>query len=223
LYVETPAIIQGMTTDITGLDRCGSEHQPAVLTPLGATAAGLPTVQALGNPTLQGTFDVVYHGTALDIPSLVDALRPYANFAYTVQAVTHTATTTPGPGDQWGQPTPGATPQEPSTCAASHVVHYQTAGTSVTLRDGVTGCGILLVEGDLEVQQDFSWYGLVLVTGTLTMTASEPHVQHITGAVISGSMVGTNTIGGQAHLVYCSAATPLRHLPWRVLTWREVY
>ena len=223
LYLETPTVIQGMTTDITGMDRCGSDHKPAVLTPLGAVAAGLPTVQALENPTLQGTFDIVYHGTALDIPSAVDALRPHANFAYTVHAATHTATTTPGPGDQWGQPSLGTTPQDPSTCATANVVHYQTAGTSVTLRDGVSGCGVLLVEGDLEIQQDFSWYGLILVTGTLTMTASGSHVQQITGAVIAGGTVGANTIGGPSHLVYCSAATPLRHLPWRVLTWREVY
>jgi hypothetical protein len=223
LYLATTTTIEGMSTDVTGLDRCGSAHQPAVQTPLPDVHEGLPTVEQLQSPTLQGTSGILYNAPATDIPALIDTLQPYANFTYTVDNATHTVTTTPGPGDHWGQPAQGATPQDASTCDVYNIVHYQTGGTSITLGNGVTGCGLLLVEGNLEIDQDFSWYGLILVTGTLTLTSALSHEQQITGAVLTGASTGTNTIGVQSHLVYCSTAVNLRQLPWRVLSWREVY
>jgi hypothetical protein len=92
----------------------------------------------------------------------------------------------------------------------------------VQLHNGVSGCGILLVEGNLVLHQGFSWYGLVLVTGTVTFTTAEQQ-QHITGAVLSGGMSGQNDIGGESHIVYCSAAVNTQSLPWRVLSWKELY
>jgi hypothetical protein len=223
LYLETTATIQGATTDITGLDRCGSAHKPAVYTPLTATQAEQPSIEQRQSPTLLGTTEIVYNGPSTDVPALIDRLRPYSNFSYTVRHATHTATTTPGPGDLWGRPTLGATPQDPSTCDVYQVVHYDTGNTSITLADGVSGCGLLLVEGNLSIAQDFSWYGLILVTGTLTLTSSLTHEQQITGAILAGGTTGTNTLGVQTHLVYCSIATNLRQLPWRLLSWKEVY
>jgi hypothetical protein len=223
LYLATTTTIQGMTTDITGFDRCGSAHQPAVFTPLSAVHDGQPTITQLQSPTLQGASDIVYNGPAADIQALIDSLQTYANFVYTVQHATHTATTIPGPGASWGQPTLGATSQDPSACDVYNIIHYKTGGTSIALDDGVSGCGLLLVEGDLEIHQDFSWYGLILVTGTLTATSAVSHEQQITGAVLTGASAGTNTLGIQSHLVYCSTAVNLQQLPWRVLSWREMY
>lgn len=223
LSVAAPTTIQGLQTVIAGTDRCGNNHQPAVHTPLAEIQAGLPTVQALSAPTLLGTSEITYNGATLDIQGLVDALQPYANFAYTVTHAIQTASTRSGPGDGWGRPEEPAVTSDPSTCAVYHVIHYETGGTSLTLHQGVTGCGLLLVEGNLTIQEDFSWHGLILVTGVLTMATSTPHAQRITGAVLAGGTVGTNVLGEHVHLGYCSTAVSLRHLPWRMVDWREMY
>jgi hypothetical protein len=175
LYVETQTYIQGMTTDITGLDRCGNDNKPSVLTTLPPTVlpANLPAVWQLESPMIMGNPDIVYNGTNLDIQALINMFKEFANFSYTVNHHTHTPSTTPGPGDGWGLPTLGTTPQDPSTCDAYNVVHYDTGGTSIKLNNGVSGCGILLVEGNLELHRGFSWYGLILVTGNAVFTTAE--------------------------------------------------
>ena len=218
LYVEAQTVIQGFTTDITGMDHCGSDNKPGLLTPLPPTA-----VSPVQGPSITGTPDFVYNGANLDLPAMVNTFKPYANFTYTVSDATHTATTTPGPGDNWGQPTLGTTPQHPSSCNVYNVVHYNTAGTAIQLHNGVSGCGILLVEGDLKLQRGFSWYGLVLVTGTVAFDTPELQRKQITGAVLSGGISGQNDIGFDSHIVYCSAAVNTRNLPLRVLNWKELY
>jgi hypothetical protein len=218
LYVAAQTLVQGFTTDITGMDHCGSDHKPGLLTPLPPTA-----VLPVQGPSIIGTPDMASNGANLDLPAIVDTFKPYANFTYTVSNVTHTPTTTPGPGDNWGQPTPGTTPQLPSSCNVYNVVHYHTAGTAIQLHNGVSGCGILLVEGDLQLRRGFSWYGLVLVTGTVTFDTPELQRKQITGAVLSGGMGGQNDIGFDSHLVYCSTAVNPRNLPLRVLSWKEIY
>src|SRR5262249_31661497 len=41
---------------------------------------------------------------------------------------------------------------------------------NLKLHGGVTGCGMLLVDGDLEIGDKFDYAGLVLVRGTVTFT-----------------------------------------------------
>jgi hypothetical protein len=225
LYVEAQTYIQGVTTDITGLDRCGSDNKPGVLTTLPPTVlpAGLPAVWQLESPMIMGNPDIVYNGTNLDIQALVDTFKKFANFSYTVNNHTHTPSTTPGPGDGWGLPALGATPQNPSMCDVYNVVHYDTGGTSIKLNDGVSGCGILLVEGNLELQRGFSWYGLILVTGKVVFTTAEVQEKQITGAVLSGGTSDVNSIELKSHIVYCSDAVSTRNLPLRVLSWKDIY
>ena len=69
----------------------------------------------------------------------------------------------------WGTPTAGAMLQHPSSCSEHHVVWYNTNDTYIKLT-GSSGCGILIVEGDLDIYGGFSWYGPVIVTGLVTLT-----------------------------------------------------
>jgi hypothetical protein len=229
LYVEAQTYIQGVTTDITGLDRCGSDNKPGVLTTLPPTVlpSGLPAVWQLDGPMIMGSPDIVYNGTDLDIQALVDTFKGFANFSYTVNNHTHTPSTVPGPGDGWGLPAPGATLQDPSTCDVYNVVHYDTGGTSIIfdneLNKMVSGCGILLVEGNLELHRGFSWYGLILVTGKVVFTTAEMQGKQITGAVLSGGTSDVNSIELKSHIVYCSDAVNTSKLPLRVLSWKDVY
>jgi hypothetical protein len=171
----------------------------------------------MGNP------DIIYNGANLDIQALVNMFKEFANFSYTVNNHTHTPSTAPGPGDGWGVPTLGTTPQDPSTCDVYNVVHYDTGGTSIKLNNGVSGCGILLVEGNLELHRGFSWYGIILVTGNAVFTTAELQGKQITGAVLSGGTSDVNSIELKSHIVYCSDAVNTRKLPLRVLSWKDVY
>jgi hypothetical protein len=225
LYVEEQTSIQGATTDITGLDQCGNDNKPGILTTLPPDQQGETTVWPLGSPppTIIGTpDDVVYNGTNLNIQAMVDSFQEYANFTYAVSSATHTGNTTPGPGDGWGQPTLGATPQAPSSCDDYHIVHYDTGGTFIKLDNGVSGCGMLLVEGDLEIHRGFSWYGVILVTGTIAFVTPEVQENQITGAVLAGGSMSANDIGLKSHIVYCSTAVNTQNLSLRVLSWNEL-
>lgn len=223
LYSGTSARIQGASTDIIGEDRCGGGIDlPGVATPVDEASA---PVTLIGGPTITGEGEtdpsISYsESPALDVQGMVDSLKKSADFSYTVNSVTQTDSTTPGPGDGWGTPTPGASLEDPSSCSEFNIVHYDTGGTYLKLSGGVSGCGILLVEGDLEAHGGFSWYGPVIVTGSFTFTGGGD--TNITGAVITGEDTDGDIIGGNTNIVYCSTAIQNPNHALAVLNWREV-
>lgn len=220
LYVEATTTVQGTNTYVIGTDACGGTDRPGIVT---TKDPGSVTIN--GNPHITGAGgsepNIVYNGTNMDVESIVDSFRGSADFAYTVNSATHTGTTTPGPGDGWGNPTPGATLQDPSSCSCSNIVHYDTGGTRVKLSDGVSGCGILLIEGDLDIEGNFSWYGIVVVTGSVLFTGGGD--KNITGALIVGESAVLDVMGGNANIVYCSSAISdqTQNRPLRLLSWKE--
>jgi Tfp pilus assembly protein PilX len=225
LYVEAQTTVQGSSTNIIGTDDCGSDDQPGIRTTLPATLPDPPeeeSVQQNGSPNITGSpTPIAYNSTNLNIQEMVNAFKVSADFKYTVTSATHTGSTTPGPGDNWGTPTPGATLQDASSCSATNIVHYDTGGTYIKLSGGVTGCGFLLIEGDVEIHGGFSWYGVLLITGSVIFTGGGN--KNITGAVLSGGSAIADVIGGNANIVYCSDAVTnqTQSMPLRVLSWRE--
>lgn len=220
LYVEASTTIQGSSTYILGMDGCGMDNKNAVVSTQGAdtvTQNGNPTIAGAGGPN-----DIVYNGTDINVQAIVDGFKNYADFSYNVTSATHTGTATPGPGDNWGTPIPGPTLQDPSSCSVNNVVHYNTNGTHIRLSGGVSGCGILLIEGNLEIHGDFSWYGPILVTGSVVFTGGGN--KQISGAVLAGGSVDADVIGGNANIVYCSAAVnaPVQNRPLLILSWKEL-
>ncbi len=220
LYVEATTTIQGNSTYVIGVDGCGSTNKAGI-----ATTENPGSVTFLDNPHVTGVGsgepNIAYNGTEMDIQSVVDSFKGLADFSYTVDSTTHSATTQPGPGDAWGTPTPGSTLQDPSSCSCSNIVHYDTGGTYVQLSGGVSGCGILLIEGDLDIHGDFSWYGPVVVTGSVIFNGGGD--KNITGALIAGGSAVIDVTGGNANIVYCSAAISdqTRNRPLRLLGWKE--
>jgi hypothetical protein len=210
LYVEAYTTIQGSNTNIIGTDTCGSDDQPGVRTTL---APG--NVEQNGSPTIIGTPAISYNSSDMDVQTIIDALTASANYAYTVNAATHA-------GMNWGTPTSGATLHDPSSCSVHNIVHYTTNDTYIRLRGGSSGCGILLVEGDLDIHGDFSWYGPVIVTGSVTLTGGGN--KNITGAVLAGGSADADLVGGNANLVYCSAAirSQTENMPLKIHNWREL-
>jgi Tfp pilus assembly protein PilX len=229
LYTGTSASILGSSTDIIGNDGCGGGTDlPGIATP--KDEADSP-ISVSGNPNITGEGladnpdppSVSYsESPAINVQAMVNSLKGAADFSYTVTSATHTAAAIPGPGDGWGTPTPGATLEDASSCSDCNIVHYDTQGTYIKLSGGVSGCGILLVEGDLEAHGGFSWYGPVLVTGSLTFTGGGD--KNISGAVITGEDTDGDIIGGNTNIVYCSSAVnAVRNRPLTILSWKQQF
>ena len=208
LYVEASTKIQGTSTNIIGVDQCGGSNKPGIATTLGEgtiTTSGNPTVCGADQPNCATTCDPSTPGTCsisigqpnLDVQSMIDNYKGYANPSYSVTSPTLT-------GQSWGTPTMGATLQDPSSCSANNIVYFNTNNTDVKLTGGTSGCGLLLVDGDLEVNGGFSWYGMVIVSGSVTYLGGGD--KNVTGAVIAGGSVDVDLVGGNSNIVYCSSA-----------------
>ena len=76
------------------------------------------------------------------------------------------------------------------------------------LTGNVTGAGVLVVDGHLNIHGGFEWYGLVLVRGTIDFTGGGSDKVNLYGAFLNGKDVtATNDIvGGSVVLQYDSCA-----------------
>ena len=227
LYVEATTKILGNSTSIIGMDACGGSDVPGIVTPMstGITETGGPTISGVNSPTPPPS-DIAYGSVDMDIEGLFGLYAASADFYYNVTSETHTDSTTPGPGDGWGSPvqadsTPPLDLTLPSTCSESNIVYYDTNGTDVKLSGGVQGCGVLLVDGDLDLNGNFFWHGVVVVTGSITFTGGGN--KNITGGLLAGSDVDADVVGGNANIVYCSTAINnlLQNKAFRRLSWKE--
>ncbi|NUQ20770.1 MAG: hypothetical protein HOQ09_07385 [Gemmatimonadaceae bacterium] len=72
--------------------------------------------------------------------------------------------------------------------------------------NGNTGQGILLVNGNLSIQGNFTYYGPVIVRGTVKLTGTG---NHINGAVLAASVLdstSTTSLTGNSNIHYSSCA-----------------
>jgi Tfp pilus assembly protein PilX len=210
LYTRETTSIQGTSTYIQGRDQCGNGDVDGVLS--------MQNVQKIGNPFIDGSPQPVDQNSSvtIDVPGLVNGFKSYANYTYTAPGQTLT-------GMNWGSPTDGATPQNAMSCSAHNVVYINTNSTFVQLAGMSQGCGLLLVDGDLLVQGGFHWYGVVLVSGSLTFTGGGE--KDVTGAMLAGANAAADVVGGNANILYCSSAIydNSRYLALRILRWAETF
>jgi Tfp pilus assembly protein PilX len=208
LYTKAPTSIQGNSTSVLGIDPCGGTDVPGVLTQATVSQIGLPTIT--GSPPI-----VENSGLGLDISTMVRQFSQNPQYAYNVSSATLTNMV-------WGTPVPGATPQSASSCSQRNVVSFNTSSTYVKLAGGTSGCGILMVDGDLHINGGFHWYGIILVTGSVVFSGGGE--KNVTGGILAGGTVSADTMGGDASIVYCSAAGNQTHyLPLLTLRWVELF
>jgi Tfp pilus assembly protein PilX len=208
LYTKAPTTIQGNSTTIQGMDQCGGGDVPGILTQA--------TVSQNGRPTITGAPPIVENsGIGLEISTIVRQLSQNPKYAYNVNSATMT-------NMAWGTPVPGATPQTASSCNQRNLVYFNTSSTYVKLAGGTSGCGILLVDGDLDINGGFHWYGIILVTGSVVFSGGGE--KNVTGGILAGGRVSADVVGGDASIVYCSqAGNQTLYLPLVTLRWVELF
>jgi hypothetical protein len=210
LYTKESTTIQGTSTYVLGMDGCGTSNVTGIIT----TA----TVRQNGNPMINGSPSAIVERSPMniDVQKMVDEFKTKANYSYSVSSVTYT-------GMHWGNPTPGGTQQCASSCSEHNTVYFNTNHTYIKLAGGSSGCGILLVEGDLQVHGGFQWYGVILVTGSITFTGGGG--KNVTGAILAGGNGAIDLVGGDANIVYCSKAVnnQTNYMPLVTLRWAELF
>lgn len=215
LYTKYDTFIQGTSTYVSGRDHCNEADVIGIST--------MGSVQQIGNPTIEGYPDIIEDPSVannIQIDKLIKLFKSLKNgnhyYSYTVDSATVT-------GMSWGTPVPGVTQQDASSCSERNIVYYDTNSTYVKLSGGTSGCGMLLVDGDLSIQGGFQWYGVILVTGNITFTGGGG--KNVTGAILSGGGVSADLIGGDANIVYCSRAVSDQtdYLPLIVHRWVELF
>lgn len=220
LYSKAPVQMHGSSTYITGMDRCPaggqSNNKPGIITTT-------TTISQSGNPTINGDPPEIT-GSRLNIhlKSIIDDLKDYANFAYQYNR----DQTLTGFSDSWGVPQTHGTTEPLEYMGPMNIVYYKMNGQrTLKLAGGCHGAGILLVDGNLEINGGFLWYGVIIVTGTFTFTGGGE--KNITGAVLTGEPPTVTTdMGGNASILYCSdAVRKLKDaLPSiKITQWREVF
>lgn len=117
-------------------------------------------------------------------------------------------------------------PSDPASVTTSGQVSYIGPG-SIDL-NGVSGSGILIVDGDLTIHGGgFAWYGLILVRGVVTFQGGGPSDTNIYGAVISGEDTNANTdtiLGGSVNIMLdkCAIANSMKGQPLTYISSREL-
>lgn len=213
LYTKAHTTIQGTSTYVLGTDACGGSDVPGIIT--------MQDVGTNGNPTITGANPsaIVEHSPKnIDIQAMIDGFKnkKFITNHYNVNSATLTGMT-------WGTPVEGITQQDAMSCTERKIVYFNTSSTYVKLSAFTNGCGILMVEGDLAVQGGFHWYGVVLVTGSITFTGGGG--KNVTGAMLAGGTVSADLVGGDANIVYCSGAVnnQTQYMPLITLRWVELF
>jgi hypothetical protein len=101
---------------------------------------------------------------------------------------------------------------------------------SVKLTSAATGSGVLVVDGDLEVNGGLNFYGLVLVRGKVSFTGGAGQGVNLYGAILAGEDVNatdqaqTDTFGGSINFHYdsCALSQSNSSAPPKVLATHEI-
>ena len=190
LYAQMATTIGGSSTHIQGREDYGSSGLPGVMS--------RSTITRTGNPHIEG-FPPLIENSALilDVQHLINQFKNNANYYYWVYNAEVT-------GKAWGDAALADMEENAADCTGQPIVYFQTNSTFLSLRGRNSGCGLLLVEGDLHLQGDFQWYGAILATGSIVFSGGGK--KNIKGAVLAGGQVSAEMVGGDLRILYSSKA-----------------
>jgi Tfp pilus assembly protein PilX len=204
IYSKDNVTLSGSSIEINGNDggSCGGGNLSPVYTKDPATTT------ENGQPVLSGNPSTPQHGTTdIDLQGYVDALKGAASYTLTEDSSNST----------FGS-------------SSNYVTVYADAiGTQADheLRlNNVTGYGILVVKGDLQLAGNIDWHGIIIVTGIVTSSGGGSDAKNIQGQIYSGSSaLGDTAISGSITVGYnsCDVKKSLSSQPLKVVNWKESY
>jgi hypothetical protein len=223
LYSEKPVHIRGSSTYINGNDVCGTTNKPGITT----TTATTPPITESGSPSINGLPPKLTQAntpppTNLSLKEMLGYLKGDAHFKYSYDE----SRTLAGYSDSWGTLT-SSPPTVPITYTGPmNIVYFNLQGTqTLKLAGDSHGAGILLVEGNIEINGGFTWYGVILATGAVGFTGGGQ--KNVTGGIMAGEHTASEIdIDQNTGILYCSAVSNrLREIvpPSKITRWREIF
>jgi hypothetical protein len=163
------------------------------------------TTDPHGSPAITGGYS---HGnTNIDLQALVDQFKGGANYTLTADVSNGT----------YGSATNYVTVYADATgTQADHELRL----------NNVTGYGVLVVKGDLQMAGNLDWHGVIIVTGVMTSSGGGSNSKNIQGQVYAGSSsLGDTTISGNIDMGYnsCEVKKALSSQPLKVVNWKQNY
>ena len=191
IYVGNEVVFSGGMITIQGIDTCG-------LLP-----AGRPPISLAPSATLVGTASFTGNPSTPQIsPGSLDLDQQIKDLKKGSTKVT---------GDLIGVNLGTAT---------SPALHFAEPPGGTLIVSQVTGYGILLVKGNVQIAAPFQWEGLIVVSGQSTFTGGLG--SSILNGVIYADRVQVLNNDVSVTLDTCPIAATLRTLPVQVLTWRQL-
>jgi Tfp pilus assembly protein PilX len=202
VYSKGDVTGNGSSLTISGNDACGATTSKGVI-----FTKDPATTDLNGHPNLSGSPSTPQHGsTNFDVVDYVDKLKAGAT----------TTLTADQNGPTYGSPT-------------NYVTVYSDTNNPPNNQglklQNVTGYGILLVTGDLELGGGFQWNGIIITTGSVTLNGGGSGI-NIQGLIFTGTSTLTDiTINGGNVIGYdsCKVKKALNGAGVRTVNWKQVY
>lgn len=201
IYTKGDVTGNGSSLTVSGNDACnGGTNLGSIYAKGNWNPNGSPTLT--GNPatpTQNGTLD-------LDIAGMISALKASANVTLTSDTNNQT----------YGSST-------------NYQIVYSNTSSPNNVNglslNNVTGWGILLVDGDLELGGGFNWNGIILATGAVRLNGGGgPNAVNIAGQLLSGTSTVTDiSLNGSNNITYnsCDVKNATAQAPLKVLSWKQ--
>jgi Tfp pilus assembly protein PilX len=202
IYSKDNVTTNGSSMNISGNDACSAGTNLAPI-----FTKDPATTTSNGSPTFTGSPPTPQHGPLdIDIQGYIDALKGSAT----------TTLTADQSGGTYGSSSNYVTVYSDAT---------QQADGELRLNN-VTGYGILLVKGNLQMAGNFNWNGLIFVTGVITTSGGGSDAKNIQGLIFGGaSSLGDTVVNGSVTVGYdsCKVKQALAGQPLKVVNWKQSY
>jgi len=221
IYSEMPVVIRGSSIHINGRDNCGTLNKPGVI----SMTTLVPPITKSGSPSIEGsppevTRTSIPPPTNLPLKEMIDYLKGDAHFKYRFNE----NQTLTGYSDGWGIPASIGAAVPMTYTGPMNIVYFNLQGTQTLKLVGDShGAGILLIEGNLEIDENFAWYGVILATGSVAFTGGGQ--KNVTGGIMSEKQATIET-DENAGIIYCSTISKkLKEIipPSKISRWREIF
>jgi Tfp pilus assembly protein PilX len=212
LYSKDNTTLNGSSITISGTDagNCGGSDLSAVYV-YSDPPSNTHMLTENGGPTLSGNPPTQTGTTSLDLESYVDSLKGGATITLTEDvSASGNATTSYG-------------------SATNYVTVYSDAtqqGDGELRLNNVTGYGILIVKGNLQLAGNIDWHGIIIATGVITASGGGSNSKNIQGQIYSGaSSLGDTTVSGSVTIGYnsCDVKKAMSSQPLKLVNWKQNY